>query len=329
MVRYVVALLVIVTVIIVNPVSYIPWERIVNAVHICWVKFRDCTGTDAEKINVIVNALFFLGLVVTILQQQKGLTLTKVEMKTTNREFCRQTLETALFEYRRQMKEAEPPKGKKLARQILREVSVFAYWSKQMEHATTARADRYTKLMLHSLNRMREMLKEYSTMRRIFASWCFWLESQQLIAGPGESRKEVVGYYIHRLWCLFTQEQRRVLFLQNAFFLQARKKEWLLHYEQLQESKCIRNFVSHYDIKSINVLLLALHPEGPAPNYPLSREKFEECVHLVYRQGKLPYLFDEESRSQAALHTSHARIPMVKTLMVTVVVMLLVKLWRR
>lgn len=245
-----------------------------------------------EALNLLISTLAFIGLLITIAYQHADLQATKKELKTTNREFTRQTLENSLFQYYQQMKSVEPVTGALISRDIFNQIRELDKLCKKMKRRPHLQRNRkHLRALQKAINTIRKNLKEYSTMRRIFASWCEWVYSQQALDDTPERQEQLVKEYIHRLWCMFNQDQRRILFLQNAFFLEGREAEWDLHYRLAMGTKCIQKFTRRYDMKSINLLLLTLHKDGNPPNYPLSIEEITDSIRDIYKHKLLPYTF--------------------------------------
>ncbi len=257
-----------------------------------WSNIAD-TGKKLEALNIFISILAFLGLLLTINLQYQDLQTTKKELKMTNLEFARQTIESSLFQYYQHMNSVAPKRSHRLAKQILDEVGKFDDLCKRMsKHPHLLTSPRHLNKLKASVNFIRAGLKEYSTMRRIFASWCGWVSNQQHLKYCADGKEKAVKEYIHRLWCMFNQDIRRILFLQNAFFLEGRKEEWDFHFQLTKHTKCIRKFVEHYDIVSVNLLLIMLHPDGASPNYPISNPDFSDSIRQVYHYNQRPYLFD-------------------------------------
>lgn len=245
-----------------------------------------------EALNLLISVLAFIGLLITIVYQHQDLQATKNELKTTNNEFARQTLESTLFQYYQQMKSVAPAGSARLCSRIIREAKTFDGLCRQMKRRPRLlKSRRHLNRLKVSVNEIRKLLKEFSTMRRIFASWSEWVHAQEHLGKTPEQQEKLVKIYIHRLWCMFDQTHRRILFLQNAFYLEGRKQEWFMHYELVKETKCINKFVKAFNKKAINLLLLMLHVDGNAPSYPISNKNFSQCISDVYEHGIIPYTF--------------------------------------
>lgn len=225
-------------------------------------------GDTFGALNALFAGLAFAGLIVTIRQQAKDLRATKEEMRNTNCEFARQTLESSLFEYINYMYKVRPDHHEIRISRILKTVDEFINMC-NMYHLRKTHSS-YWRGLKRKLNLIRKELKEFSTWRRTFCDWCEKVEEESHRARRGEQRNEFVEKYEERLWNLLSQHERRILFLQCAFYTQEQEKHWNYHRQFAEKRKCLKRYARRFDKNSYNVLLEALHLAGPYPNYPIN-----------------------------------------------------------
>lgn len=218
-------------------------------------------GDSFGALNTLFAGLAFAGIIVTIRQQSEDLKSTQQEIKNTNREFARQIIENALFGYANFMRKVLPTNHLVLIAEILRETERFNELAKQYEQKKTTPS--YWLELEKCINSIREKLKEFATWRSTFAGWCRKINSEMKNAAWPEELNDFEKHYQSRLWELLTKDERRVLFLQFAFYIDpATNKDWINHEKLASKTKCMERFTVNFDKKSYNALLRALHLPG-------------------------------------------------------------------
>lgn len=249
-------------------------------------------GDTFGALNALFAGLAFAGLIVTIRQQAKDLRATREEMRNTNCEFARQTLEVSLFEYINYMYKVRPEHHEKRISLILNTVDGFVNLC-NMYHSHKTNFF-YWMLLKRKLNLIRRELKEFSTWRRIFCDWCEKVEEESHRALRDEQPKEFVEKYEIRLWNLLTQHERRILFLQCAFYTHEQVEYWNYHRIFAEKRKCLKRYARRFDKNSYNALLEALHLSGPYPDYPINDVKLlKDIMKKIYVNNDYQYELPE------------------------------------
>ncbi len=245
-------------------------------------------GDTFGALNALFAGLAFAGLIVTIRQQAKDLRATKEEMRNTNCEFARQTLEVSLFEYINYMYKVRPDHHEKRILLILNSVDEFITLC-HMYHLLKP-SFFYWRALKRKLNLIRRELKEFSTWRRTFCDWCEKVEEESYRARRGEQRTEFTEKYEERLWNLLSQHERRILFLQCAFYTKEQEKYWIYHKQFAEKRKCLKRYAERFDKNSYNALLEALHLAGPYPNYPINDVNLlKDIMKKIYTNNDCRY----------------------------------------
>lgn len=217
-------------------------------------------GDSFGALNTLFAGLAFAGIIVTIRQQSEDLKATRQEMKNTNREFARQIIENNLFQYANFMLKVRPNNHNDQISKILEETENFIDLAKKYKSGSNSSA--YWTELRASINIIRENIKDFSTWRRTFAGWCHKIKAELEYAARPDERDSFERDYQGRLWELLTQDERRVLFLQFAFYIDPANKDWTNHEKLASKTKCMERFAVNFDKKSYNALLRALHLPG-------------------------------------------------------------------
>lgn len=243
-------------------------------------------GDSFGALNTLFAGLAFAGIIVTIRQQSEDLKATRQEIKNTNRQFAKQIIENALFGYANFMRKVLPTNHLVLIAEILRETERFNELAKQYEQKKTTPS--YWLELEKCINSIREKLKEFATWRSTFAGWCHKINSEMKNAACPEELNDFEKRYQSRLWELLTKDERRVLFLQFAFYINPETNvDWKQHVKYASETKCIKRFVCNFDSKSYNALLEALHLPGDRnKNYALySIEPLQKHMEKIHNES--------------------------------------------
>lgn len=249
-------------------------------------------GDTFGALNALFAGLAFAGIIVTIRQQAKALRATREEMRNTNCEFSRQTLEVSLFEYINYMHKVRPEHHEKQVSLILKSVEEFVALCKKYHSRKPYFF--YWRSLKRKINIIRKELKEFSTWRRTFSDWCEKVEDESHRARRDEKPNEFIEKYEERLWNLLSQHERRVLFLQCAFYTQEQENHWNYHRQFAEKRKCLKRYADHFDKKSYNALLELLHLSGPYPNYPIRKvKKIKNIMKKIYDKNICRYELPE------------------------------------
>lgn len=251
-------------------------------------------GDSYGALNALFAGLAFAGLLITIWQQKKDLQATREEMQNTNREFAKQTLETSLFQYANFMHKVRPKNHEARVQRILDEVERFIGYCE--DYHVGNRFFLYWCLASRSINIIRSELKEFATWRRVFDGWCKKIDDEISCIAQPEEMAMVALKYQSRLWEMLTQHERRVLFLQFAFYTTMTNPSWVRHLEAVSMTKCMARFTRGYGKESYNVLLRTLHLPGPRKNgYKIRIDELRKIMRDVYVGGDMPYELPEEA----------------------------------
>lgn len=253
-------------------------------------------GDTFGALNALFAGLAFAGLIVTIRQQAKDLRATREEMRNNNKEFSKQTLETALFQYVKHMHSVRPDLHQYRIERILNAVEDFNRFCKG--YYENRKNPLYWRSILQSINIIRDELKEYATWRRTFSDWCIKIKEEAPHAVENNEIEQFVINYQSRLWRLFSHQERRVLFMQFAFYINAETdKNWIQHESLASKTKCMERFARNFNKKSYNALLKALHLSGPREkNYALSPNKLKRVMWSVYINKSIKYQLPKEEK---------------------------------
>lgn len=256
-----------------------------------WFTKLEMPGSAAEFGDQFgcLNALFSglaLGFVVyTVYLQAKELALQREEMKNSNVEYAKQTLESALFEYLKYM-QTKLPEEQRLSERLLQNVNAV----KDMVSALGKQLVENKEMpdvrgLVKKVNDIRETLVQYATFRRIYYSWELRVEA--------ESEKfksdRLISEYKKRLWHLLPQEERRILYLQNAFMIKTHTDEWEKHRKMYDSSVCIAQHFKTWTEEEFNFLILSLKRPSKPPKYPIQEGSVKSIMKTVYQKKKLLY----------------------------------------
>lgn len=249
-------------------------------------------GDYFGALNTLFAGLAFAGLIVTISQQSQDLKATREEIRLASEQYAMQTLSTSLFSYLDYMRQSLPRNHIVLRSDIFSEIETLAKLSDEISSNTDLAHNpvHITKICIRA-NKIRAGIKEYSTMRRVFNSWCdrcsFEMNKLQISDKEREKMLKI------ELWKMLSQHDRRILFLQNAFYLKGNEQQWEEHEKLVANTKCIKRYANRFNIKSYNLLLLLLKPEGPAPDYKLTEKTVSDIVKDIYESNQCPYKIPE------------------------------------
>lgn len=256
-------------------------------------------GDSFGALNTLFAGLAFAGIIVTIKQQSEDLKSTQQEIKNTNREFARQIVENNLFQYANFMLKVRPKNHDVQISMILDETEKFIKLAK--EYNSGSDSPEYWTELQASINIIRENIKDFSTWRRTFAGWSHKINAELKYAARPHERDSFERDYQGRLWELLTQDERRVLFLQFAFYIDpATNKDWINHEKLASKTKCMERFAVNFDKKSYNALLRALHLPGKREiGYKLEDDtKLKELMNEIHTaaNNQLTYELPKEEK---------------------------------
>ena len=223
-------------------------------------------------------------------------------MKNTNREFARQIIENNLFQYANFMLKVRPTNHDGQISEILKETENFIKLAKEYNPQSPPNSNYWSNLR-ESINTIRKNIKDFSTWRRTFAGWCHKIEVELEYAARPSEQDTFEKNYQSRLWELLTQDERRVLFLQFAFYIDpATNKDWINHEKLASRTKCMERFARDFDRKSYNALLMALHLPGKRETgYTLDSDApLKKLMKKIYTTNnkKLKYKLPKEVKKK-------------------------------
>lgn len=249
-------------------------------------------GDYFGALNTLFAGLAFAGLIVTISQQSQDLKATREEIRLASEQYAMQNLSASLFSYLDYMRQSLPRNHIVLRSNIFSEIETLAKLSDEISSNTDlAHNPEHIIKICICANKIRAGLKEYSTMRRVFNSWCDRCSFE--MAKLQKSDKERENMLKIELWKMLSQHDRRILFLQNAFYLEGDKQQWKKHEQLVANTKCIKKYAKIFNKNSYNLLLLLLNPEGPPPDYALTEETVSHIVKSVYVNNQCSYKIPE------------------------------------
>ncbi len=229
--------------------------------------FGDCFGA----LNAFFAGCAFAGLIVTIHQQSADLRATREEIRASNVETAKMTLEESMFSYLSRMDKYLPKEHDiKLDHifELVREIN-------RLYRDDSIDGDDLEKKLWQPINSLRSLLSEYARWRRSFYSWCLRVDEERTL---NATNPEFLTNWKKRLWFFLSSTECRMLFLQTAYMSVYHPKEWEAHYSLVQGEPKIANYFGHWKSATYKFLISCLAKPNAGSNKKLSKQAIRKLL---------------------------------------------------
>lgn len=229
--------------------------------------FGDCFGA----LNAVFAGCAFAGLIVTIRQQSADLQATREEMRTSNIESAKKTLEDSMFSYLSRMDKCLPENHENKLSQIHELLSKI----KKLYQDNSIKEGELEKELWEPINSLRSLLSEYASWRRVFYSWCLRIDEEIVLK---EANPKAITNWKKRLWNFLSSDECRMLFLQTAYMSDYHQQEWEEHDSLVRDEPRIANYFGYWSPQTYNFIFSCLSRPYKGSDKKLSKNVIREMI---------------------------------------------------